>query len=156
MVNSELHASADLPLESTSHTHSTGGSVGPRAGLEALVAREVPCFCWESNRDMSVWQFVVWSLCQLSCPGLVILILLLNRLILIARKCRFCSRQISWAWRQQLASLLCLLLLTCKHNFCICTRCSSSPTLTNSSGSLVIAIKPEDTTVFRPAAVLLF
>ena len=31
MVNCELHASADLPPESTSHTHSVGGSVGPKS-----------------------------------------------------------------------------------------------------------------------------
>jgi len=53
-------------------------------------------------------------------------------------------------------SIVTMLLLTCKHNFCTGTRCISSPILTNSNGSLVIAIKPEDTTVFRPAAVLLF
>jgi hypothetical protein len=36
MVKSELHASADLPPESTSHTHSVGGSVRDQEQVSAL------------------------------------------------------------------------------------------------------------------------
>jgi hypothetical protein len=47
------------PRERTPGTHCTGGSVGPRAGLDTEPRGKILCLCRRSNLDHSVLQSVV-------------------------------------------------------------------------------------------------
>jgi len=49
-VSGQLHAPVSLtPTERAPGAHWIGGWVGPRAGLDAVVKRNVPSPCWDSN-----------------------------------------------------------------------------------------------------------
>jgi hypothetical protein len=46
------------PVEITPGNHWTGGCVGPRAGLDAVAKRKIPCPCRESSPDRSARNLV--------------------------------------------------------------------------------------------------
>jgi hypothetical protein len=43
-------------IETAAGTHCIGGWVGPRAGLDVMEKRKIPCPCLELNPDSSVIQ----------------------------------------------------------------------------------------------------
>jgi hypothetical protein len=57
-LSRQLHA----PVRFIPGTHLTGGWVGPRAGLDAVAKRKIPCTCRESNLGRPVRPYTYWAI----------------------------------------------------------------------------------------------